>query len=107
MFRFLTAGESHGPGLTIMVEGLPASINVSEEDIEIDLQRRQKGFGRGGRMKIEKDHAYFKSGVRHGLTLGSPISLWIENIDFRCSRNDFWYSRIENIDFWCSGDRKY
>ena len=83
MFRFLTAGESHGPGLTIMVEGLPAGINVSEEDIEIDLQRRQKGFGRGGRMKIEKDHAYFKSGVRHGLTLGSPISLWIENIDFK------------------------
>ena len=83
MFRFLTAGESHGPGLTIMVEGLPAGINVSEEDIEIDLQRRQKGFGRGGRMKIEKDHAYFKSGVRHGITLGSPISLWIENIDFK------------------------
>ena len=54
MFRFLTAGESHGPGLTIMVEGLPAGLKVSEEDIKIDLQRRQKGFGRGGRMKIEK-----------------------------------------------------
>ncbi len=83
MFRFLTAGESHGPGLTILVEGLPAGLPVSEDDIKIDLQRRQKGFGRGGRMKIEKDHAYFKSGVRHGLTLGSPISLWIENKDFQ------------------------
>ena len=54
MFRFLTAGESHGPGLTIMVEGLPAGLKVSEEDIKIDLQRRPQGLGRGGRMNIEK-----------------------------------------------------
>jgi chorismate synthase len=82
MFRYLTAGESHGPGLTVVVEGVPAGLDISEEHIAIQLRRRQKGYGRGGRMKIEQDHAQIRGGVRHGQTLGSPIALWIENRDF-------------------------
>ena len=81
-FRFLTAGESHGKGLTMVIEGLPAGLPLSEADIATDLARRQGGYGRGGRMKIEKDHAEIKGGVRHGLTLGSPVALWIENRDW-------------------------
>ena len=63
MFRFITAGESHGPSLSVILEGLPAGLKINEDNIKVDLQRRQKGFGRGGRMKIEKDHAVIKSGV--------------------------------------------
>src|SRR5690606_31899896 len=81
-FRFLTAGESHGKGLTMVVEGVPAGLPLREDDIATDLRRRQGGYGRGGRMKIEKDRAEITSGVRHGLTLGSPIALWVENKDF-------------------------
>ena len=81
-FRFLTAGESHGKGLTMVIEGLPAGLPLSEADIEPDLVRRQGGYGRGGRMKIEKDHAEIMGGVRHGLTLGSPVALWIQNRDW-------------------------
>jgi chorismate synthase len=83
MFRFLTSGESHGPGLTAILEGIPAGLKLSAEDIDIHLQRRQGGYGRGGRMKIEKDKVIFRSGVRHGLTLGSPITLEIENRDWQ------------------------
>lgn len=82
MFRFLTAGESHGKGLTVVVEGLPAGVPLSEEYIARDMARRQVGYGRGGRMQIERDHADILSGVRHGLTIGSPISMWIENRDW-------------------------
>ena len=82
MFRFLTAGESHGKGLTVIVEGMPAGLPLSEEYIARDLARRQVGYGRGGRMQIERDHAEILSGVRHGLTMGSPISMWIENKDW-------------------------
>jgi chorismate synthase len=82
MFRFLTAGESHGPGLTMVVEGLPAGLPVEKEHIDADLRRRQGGYGRGGRMKIEKDAIRFLSGVRHGKTLGSPITMHIENKDW-------------------------
>ena len=82
MFRFLTAGESHGKGLTVLVEGLPAGVPLSEEYIARDMARRQVGYGRGGRMQIERDHAEILSGVRHGLTMGSPISMWIENRDW-------------------------
>jgi chorismate synthase len=82
MFRFLTAGESHGKGLTVLVEGLPAGMPLSEEYIARDMARRQVGYGRGGRMQIERDHAEILSGVRHGLTMGSPISMWIENRDW-------------------------
>ncbi|HLI08745.1 MAG TPA: chorismate synthase [Ktedonobacteraceae bacterium] len=82
MFRFLTAGESHGPALTIIVEGLPANMPVDKSVIDADLRRRQGGYGRGGRMKIEKDAVRFLSGVRHGKTLGSPIAMQIENLDW-------------------------
>jgi chorismate synthase len=81
--RFVTAGESHGPGLTAIVEGLPAGLELRPEDIDRDLARRQLGHGRGGRMKIEKDRADVVAGVRHGRTLGSPVALRIENRDSR------------------------
>jgi len=80
--RFTTAGESHGPGLTAVVEGLPAGLELAPEDIDRDLARRQLGHGRGGRMKIESDRAEVTSGVRHGRTLGSPVSLLIANRDY-------------------------
>src|SRR5690349_1922531 len=80
--RFTTAGESHGPGLTAIVEGLPAGLELAPEDIDRDLARRQLGHGRGGRMKIESDRAEVTSGIRHGKTLGSPISLRIQNRDY-------------------------
>ena len=79
--HWFTAGESHGPGLTVIVEGLPAGLPLSEAYLREQLARRQKGYGRGGRMKIETDYAQIRGGVRHGLTLGSPIALWIENRD--------------------------
>jgi chorismate synthase len=79
--RWFTAGESHGPGLTVIMEGLPAGLPVSESYIREQLARRQGGYGRGGRMKIETDFAEIRGGVRHGFSLGSPISLWIENRD--------------------------
>jgi chorismate synthase len=82
-FRFVTAGESHGPGLTAIVEGLPAGLELRPEDVDADLARRQLGHGRGGRMKIEKDSARVTAGVRHGRTLGSPVAMWIENRDYQ------------------------
>ncbi|MBI5101020.1 MAG: chorismate synthase [Nitrospirae bacterium] len=81
--KFLTAGESHGPALTGIIDGLPAGLAVSEADIDKELRRRQGGHGRGGRMKIESDHARILSGVRWGKTLGSPVSLLIENRDWK------------------------
>ncbi|MFH0925419.1 MAG: chorismate synthase [bacterium] len=83
MLRYLTAGESHGPQLTGIIEGLPAGLIVSEEDINKELARRQIGYGRGQRMKIEKDKVKIFSGVRHSETLGSPIALSIENRDWK------------------------
>jgi chorismate synthase len=80
--RFTTAGESHGPGLTAVVEGLPAGLELRPEDIDRDLARRQLGHGRGGRMKIERDRAEVTAGVRHGRTLGSPIAVRIQNRDY-------------------------
>jgi chorismate synthase len=82
MFRFLTAGESHGPCLTIIIEGLPAQMPLDVEVVNEQLRRRQGGYGRGGRMKIERDAVEILSGVRHGRTLGSPITLRIENRDW-------------------------
>jgi chorismate synthase len=82
MFRFNTAGESHGRALVAVVEGLPAGLAVDAEKINRELERRQWGYGRGGRMKIERDRAEVLSGVRHGLTLGSPVALLIENKDW-------------------------
>jgi chorismate synthase len=80
--RFTTSGESHGPGLTAVVEGLPAGLPLTQEDLDRDLARRQLGHGRGGRMKIESDRADVVSGVRHGKTLGSPVTIRIQNRDY-------------------------
>jgi len=80
--RYLTAGESHGPALTAIIEGIPANLAISEEDIDRHLYRRQQGYGRGGRMKIESDKVRFLSGVRWGKTLGSPLTLSITNRDW-------------------------
>src|SRR3954447_3634100 len=80
--RLVTAGESHGPGLTCIVEGLPAGLRVAPEDLDRDLARRQLGHGRGGRMKIESDTAQVTAGIRHGQTLGGPIALQIANRDY-------------------------
>ena len=81
-FRFTTAGESHGPGLVAVLEGLPAGLELTPEDIDRDLARRQLGHGRGGRMKIESDRALVWGGIRHGRTLGSPVALLIHNLDY-------------------------
>ncbi len=83
MMRYLTAGESHGPQLTTIIEGLPAGMPLLKVDINEQLARRQKGHGRGRRMQIEKDTAKITSGVRHGLTLGSPVALVVENNDWK------------------------
>ena len=80
--RFLTAGESHGPYLTAILEGMPASLPLSEEDVNPDLARRQIGFGSGGRMKIESDRVEFSGGMMNGLTTGGPIALRIQNKDW-------------------------
>src|SRR5689334_15727666 len=80
--RLTTAGESHGPGLTCIIEGLPAGLELELEAINRDLARRQLGHGRGGRMKIERDRVEVTGGVRHGRTLGGPIALTVTNRDF-------------------------
>ena len=87
--RVITAGESHGPGLTCVVEGLPAGLELDGDAINRDMQRRQLGHGRGGRMKIERDAAEVTAGVRHGRTLGGPIALSVRNRDF-----DNWRDRM-------------
>jgi chorismate synthase len=81
--KVVTAGESHGPGLTTIVEGLPAGLELSQAELDADLARRQLGHGRGGRMKIEKDAAQVTAGVRHGRTLGGPVALQVANRDFK------------------------
>jgi len=91
-FKFVTAGESHGKGLIAVVEGMVAGLKLSEEYIAIDLKRRQAGYGRGARMDIERDRAEIISGVRHGLTIGSPISLLILNRDWQK------WQEIMNVD---------
>ena len=79
--RWVTAGESHGPGLTIIVDGVPAGLAIDGSVIDADLRRRQLGYGRGGRQKIERDGARITGGVRQGKSTGAPIALWIENRD--------------------------
>ncbi len=81
-FRFVTAGESHGPGLTAIVEGLPAGLELDRAALDRDMARRQLGHGRGGRMKIESDTVEIRSGLRHGRTLGSPIAILVDNRDY-------------------------
>ncbi|NTU87510.1 MAG: chorismate synthase [Chlorobiaceae bacterium] len=83
MIRYITAGESHGPALTAIVEGLPAGVPVTQNDIDTQLLRRQQGYGRGGRMKIESDKAEVLSGIRFGKTIGSPVTLLIRNRDWQ------------------------
>jgi len=83
MFRFNTAGESHGRALVLIVEGMPSDVPVDIEFINAQLARRQWGYGRGGRMKIEHDTAQILSGVRHGVTIGSPVAMMIENKDWQ------------------------
>jgi chorismate synthase len=82
MMKFQTAGESHGQGLVAIISGIPAGLRVDFDSVNWDLKRRMGGYGRGGRMKIESDTAQFLSGVRHGMTIGSPIVVWIENRDW-------------------------
>jgi chorismate synthase len=82
MFRYLTAGESHGPALVAVAEGLPAGLNVVREDLAAELARRRLGFGRGGRMKLEQDELEFLGGVRHGISIGSPIAIMVRNTEF-------------------------
>src|SRR5258705_12065679 len=77
--KLITAGESHGPGLTCLVEGLPAGLELDRDAVNADMARRQLGHGRGGRMKIERDTAEVTGGVRHGRTLGGPIALRVTN----------------------------
>ncbi|GAC1698481.1 MAG: chorismate synthase [Candidatus Limnocylindrales bacterium] len=79
--RFITAGESHGPGLSVIVDGVPAGLSIDPAVIDADLRRRQLGYGRGGRQKIERDGARITAGVRHGRTTGGPVALWIANRD--------------------------
>lgn len=85
--RLVTAGESHGPGLSAILSGLPAGLRVDLDAIHLQMRRRQHGYGRGGRMKIETDEVSIRGGVRGGRTLGSPVALWIENRDFATWRD--------------------
>lgn len=89
MFRYFTAGESHGPGLTGIVEGIPAGLNLTEDQIQQHLVRRQKGYGRGGRMAFEKDKAIIQSGVRFSHTTGAPIALSIVNRAFEKDKDNW------------------
>lgn len=97
--RYLTAGESHGPQLTTIIEGVPAGLPILSEEINLELRRRQGGYGRGRRMQIEKDAAQITSGVRHGLTLGSPIALVVENKDFTHWTNIMGAEPLENLEY--------
>ncbi len=83
MLRYFTAGESHGESLVAFLSGVPAGLNIDQQFLDRELWRRQQGFGRGGRMKIETDRAHIVSGVRHGKTIGSPISILLENKDWK------------------------
>ena len=91
--RYLTSGESHGPQLTVIVEGVPANLEIKVEDINKEMFKRQGGYGRGRRMQIEKDTVEIVSGVRNGYTLGSPITMVITNDDFTLAKN---YGRCAN-----------
>ena len=83
MLRFSTAGESHGESLIALVSGLPAGIPIEDARVNRELWRRQQGYGRGGRMRIERDTAHILSGVRQGETIGSPIAMMLENHDWK------------------------
>jgi chorismate synthase len=97
--RYMTAGESHGPGLTAILEGLPAGLPLSAEPINTELARRQRGYGRGGRMLIEQDTVQITGGVRGGLTLGSPVALVVANRDWENWRE------CMSVEAWAAGER--
>lgn len=101
--RYLTAGESHGPSLTAIIEGVPAGLSLSAEAINKDLKRRQTGYGRGARMQIESDQVQITSGVRHGLTTGSPLTLIITNKDHQKWRD---IMSVEEADWRLKAKRK-
>ncbi|SMF87401.1 chorismate synthase [Paenibacillus uliginis N3/975] len=96
--RFLTAGETHGPQLTAIIEGLPSNLKLDIEALNFQLHRRQKGYGRGRRMQIEKDTAQIVGGVRHGYTTGAPVALVVENKDWTHWRNIMNIEPIEGTD---------
>ena len=83
MLRYFTAGESHGEALVAFISGLPAGLKVDQAFMDLELWRRQQGYGRGGRMKIETDKAHILSGVRHVATIGSPIAIFLEKKDWK------------------------
>jgi chorismate synthase len=101
MLRWLTAGESHGPALTAILEGMPAGVVITTEDLVLALARRRLGYGRGARMSFERDQVTFRGGLRHGLSLGGPISIEIANTEWpkwetvmaARSRSHFWPAR--------------
>src|SRR5574337_1220938 len=101
MLRYLTAGESHGPMLTTILDGIPANLPIAAQKITDDLIRRQQGYGRGGRMRIEQDEANIVGGVRHGLTLGGPIAILIANRDW-----DNWKLTMDPAPTGREGDTK-
>src|SRR3954463_14808657 len=92
MLRFLTAGESHGPALVVVVEGLPAGLPIVVDDIANELARRRLGYGRGPRMRFEQDELEFVGGVRHGRTLGSPVAVLVHNTEWK--RSDKWHAEM-------------
>ncbi|MDQ1521820.1 MAG: chorismate synthase [Actinomycetota bacterium] len=94
MLRFLTAGESHGPALVAVVEGLPAGLPILIEDIAAELARRRLGYGRGPRMRFEQDEVEFVGGVRHGRTLGSPVAVLVHNTEWK--RSDKWHAEMSS-----------
>ncbi|MBI4852810.1 MAG: chorismate synthase [Acidobacteria bacterium] len=98
IFRFTTAGESHGKALMAVIEGLPAGLKIDQDFINLQLWRRQQGYGRGHRMKIESDKVEIVSGIRHGFTLGSPIALMIENKDFTNWQEVMSVQEVDNLD---------
>ena len=98
MFRFLTAGESHGQSLNIIIDGVPSGFPIDIDFINAELAKRQVGYGRGGRMKIETDKAIIKSGVRQGKTTGAPIAIEIINKDFENSIKNSIIITVKNMN---------
>src|SRR3954454_12979016 len=92
MLRFLTAGESHGPALVVIVEGLPAGLAITTDEVTGELARRRLGYGRGPRMRFEQDEVTLLGGVRHGRTLGSPVAIQIANTEWKTS--DKWHAEM-------------
>jgi hypothetical protein len=116
MLRYYTTGESHGEALVAFISGLPAGVTVDQAFLDRELWRRQQGFGRGGRMKIERDHAHILSGVRHGKTIGSPISILLANNDWKKTLGSEWRqyestfpllakSKIDQVSLECANSR--